>query len=97
MAVHPSGKFAYVVNRYDNTVSMYIIDGTGVLSPNVPATVAAGSWPFSIAVNAAGTFAYVGNQDDSSISIYSIGVNGVLTSAGTMQTASNPVDIALIN
>jgi 6-phosphogluconolactonase len=70
MAVHPSGKFAYVVNRYDDTVSMYTIDAsTGTLVPNTPATVQAGSWPYPIAVNAAGTFAYVANQDGSSISI----------------------------
>jgi 6-phosphogluconolactonase len=99
MAVHPSGKFAYVVNRYDGTVSMYNIDpSTGTLTPNTPSTVkAAGMWAYPIAVNAAGTFAYVGNQDGSSISIYAIGSNGVLTPAGTVQTGSDPVSIALRN
>jgi 6-phosphogluconolactonase (cycloisomerase 2 family) len=98
MAVHPSGKFAYVVNRYDNTVSMYTIDAeTGTLVPNTPPTVQTGNGPFSIGVNAAGTFAYVGNQNDGSISIYSINASGVLIPAGTMQTGSDPINIALIN
>jgi 6-phosphogluconolactonase (cycloisomerase 2 family) len=98
MAVHPSGKFAYVVNRYDGTISMYSIQaGTGTLVPNTPATVEAGSWPFSIAVNAAGTFAYVGNQDGGSLSIYRINASGVLTPTGTVQTGSDPTDLALIN
>jgi 6-phosphogluconolactonase (cycloisomerase 2 family) len=98
MAVHPSGKFAYVVNRYDGTVSMYTIDAsTGTLVPNTPATVQAGSWPYPIAVNAAGTFAYVANQDGNSISIYGIGSSGVLTPAGTAQTGNDPVAIALRN
>jgi 6-phosphogluconolactonase (cycloisomerase 2 family) len=98
MAVHPSGKFAYVVNRQDGTVSMYSIDPTsGTLSPIAPGTVPTGSGPFSIAVNAAGTFAYVGNQEGNSISIYSINGSGVLTSTGTLQTGSDPINIALIN
>ena len=98
MAVHPSGKFAYVVNRYDGTVSMYNIEvGTGTLVPNAPTTVQAGSWPFPIAVNAAGTFAYVGNQGNSSLSIYSIDASGVLIPAGKVKTGNNPVAIALRN
>jgi 6-phosphogluconolactonase (cycloisomerase 2 family) len=98
MAVHPSGKFAYVVNRLDGTVSMYSIDAaSGILSPLAPGTVPAGNRPFSIAVNAAGTFAYVGNQSDNSLSIYRIGTSGVLTAAGTIQTGSGPIDVALIN
>lgn len=98
MAVHPSGKFAYVVNRQDGTVSMYTIEAdTGTLVPHTPATVQAGSWPYPIAVNAAGTFAYVGNQDDGTVSIYSINASGVLTAAGTAKTGNNPTAIALIN
>jgi 6-phosphogluconolactonase len=96
MAVDPSSKFAYAVIRYDGTVSMYTIDpNTGSLTPNTPATIKAGSWPFPIVLNASGTFAYVANQNDDSVSIFRINGNGVLAAAGTAQTGTDPVAIAL--
>lgn len=97
MAIEPSGKSAYVVNRIDGTVSMYTINATtGTLSPKTPAVVAAGNGAYPIAIDAAGTFAYVGNQGEGTVSIYKIDSHdGVLTSAGTAQTGSNPVAIAL--
>jgi YVTN family beta-propeller protein len=56
--VDPTSKFAYVVNRQDNTVSMFTIDSsTGNLTPNTPATVATGSQPFRIVVDPSGKFA----------------------------------------
>jgi 6-phosphogluconolactonase len=97
VAVDPSSRFAYAVNRFDDTVSMYTIDPTtGALTANVPATVGTGNAPFSIVVNKSRTFAYVANQGGS-VSIYKIENNSVLAPAGTAATGKNPIVIALTN
>ena len=96
VAVDPSSKFAYVVNRQDNTVSMYTIDSsTGNLTPNTPATIATGGQPFRIIVDPSGKFAYVANQDSVSVSMYTLNSNGTLTPAGTAATGHDPVSVAV--
>lgn len=92
IAVDPAGKFAYVVNRLDNTVSMYTIDpGTGNLTLNATAanptgTVATGTQPFRIDFDPSGKFLYVTNED-SAASIYTVNPDGTLASAGTTGVA----------
>jgi 6-phosphogluconolactonase (cycloisomerase 2 family) len=96
VAVDPSSKFAYAVNRLDNTVSMFTIDpGTGNLTPNTPATIATGMQPWRIIVDPSGKFAYVTNQSSASLSIYRLNSNGTLTAAGTAPTGDNPVSVAI--
>jgi 6-phosphogluconolactonase len=97
VAVDPSGKFAYVVNRQDNTVSMFTIDsGTGNLTPNTPATVGTGQTPFDIVVDPSGKFAYVTNEDSASVSIYTLNANGTLTSAGAVAAGAVPLSMRII-
>ena len=68
VAVDPSSKFAYVVNRGDNTLSMYVINSsTGDLTAN--GTIATGTEPFAVVVDPSGKFAYVTNESGS-VSIY---------------------------
>lgn len=86
------GKFAYVVNRYADSVSMYTINGaTGALT--LIGRVAAGSHPGSVAVDPTGRFAYVVNPGAGgaggvgSILEYTIdAATGVLTLAGTISS-----------
>lgn len=97
VAIDPTSKFAYVVNRMDNTVSMYTIDpNTGNLSPNTPATIATGTQPWRIIIDPSGKFAYVGNQASGSLSIYTIHSNGTLTAAGMAMTGNDPVSVTII-
>jgi 6-phosphogluconolactonase (cycloisomerase 2 family) len=96
VAVDPSSKFAYVVNRDDNTVSMFTINPTtGRLTPNTPPTIATGQEPFGIVVDPSGNFAYVSNQNSSSISIYTLNGDGTLTAAGTAATGTDPIALAV--
>jgi YVTN family beta-propeller protein len=96
VAIDPSSKFAYVVNRKDDTVSMFRIDPTtGNLTPNTPATIEAGAQPWRIVVDPSGKFAYVGNQNGNSVSIYTINKDGTLTAAGAAATGNNPVSLAV--
>jgi DNA-binding beta-propeller fold protein YncE len=49
--VDPSGKFAYVVNEDDATVSIYTINSNGTLS--AAGVAMAGNSPFAVAVTGA--------------------------------------------
>jgi 6-phosphogluconolactonase (cycloisomerase 2 family) len=89
------GKFAYVVNRYANCVSMYTIDSaTGVLRS--VGTIAAGLRPTSAAVDPSGKFVYVVNVGSSDVSRYTIdATTGALTSTGTIAAGSGAVSVAV--
>jgi len=95
IAIHPSGKFAYVTSEggfAPTTISMYRIDPTtGSLGPM--GVVAAGSRALSITLDPNGKFAYVFERDlatsTSDVSIYTVdSVSGLLTSVGVMTGAS---------
>jgi 6-phosphogluconolactonase len=87
IAVDPTSKFAYVVNRNDNTVSMFTIDPTtgnltlNATASNPTATIAAGILPFRIDFDPSGKFVYVTNED-SAASIYTVNSDGTLSNAG---------------
>ena len=61
VGVDPTGRFAYVTNYFDGTVSQYAVNQTsGALSPMTPATVKTGGTDAeAIAFDPAGKFAYV--------------------------------------
>lgn len=100
IAVDPNSRFAYVVNRQDNTVSMFTIDAdTGNLtlnaSPTNPTgTVATGTEPFRINFDPSGKFVYVTNEQ-SAVSIYTVNGNGTLTGAGTTGVAAGSLSTAI--
>jgi len=100
VAPDPSGKFgqfAYVANANTNSVSMYrIARDTGTLTPLVPASIAAGTTPSSIAVDPSGKFAYVANASSKDISSYRIGADGTLASVGSWwATGVLPTSVAV--
>ena len=95
VAIDPSSKYAYVVNRQDDTVSMFTIDSsTGNLTPNTPAIIATGEEPFRIVVDPSGEFAYVVNEGGT-VSIYALNSDGTLTAAGTVTNGGTPVSMAI--
>lgn len=102
LTADPSGKFLYVVNGEEDTISMFDIDQTtGLLRPTAPATVPTASFPFAVTVSPNGKFAYVPNNNSggayvNGVSQYTIdSTSGVLTPvashpavpAGTAPTA----------
>ncbi|MGC2049059.1 MAG: beta-propeller fold lactonase family protein [Gallionella sp.] len=90
IAIHPSGKFAYVVNKISNRISAYSIDTDpnsvtfGALARIDTDGGAAGNQttiptrltPVAIAIHPDGEFAYVANASDGngSVSVYSIDI-----------------------
>jgi 6-phosphogluconolactonase len=100
IAVDPTSRFAYVVNRLDNTVSMFTIDpSTGNLklnstATNPTATVATGTEPFRINFDPTGKFVYVTNEG-SAVSIYTVNSDGTLTSVGATGVATGGLSTAI--
>jgi 6-phosphogluconolactonase len=100
IAVDPTSRFAYVVNRLDNTVSMYTIDpNTGNLTlnstaTNPTATIATGTEPFRVDFDPTGNFLYVTNEG-SAASIYTVNSDGTLTNAGTAGVPTGALSTAI--
>jgi len=100
VAVDPSGRFAYVVNRQDNTVSMFTIDpASGSLALNATTayptgTVTTGALPFRIAFDPSGKFVYVTNED-SAASVYTVNEDGTLTNIGSTGVTTGAVATAI--
>ena len=100
IAVDPTSRFAYVVNRLDSTLSMYTIDpNTGNLTlnstaSNPTATIATGTEPFRIDFDPTGKFVYVTNEG-SAASIYTVNSDGTLTNAGTTGVETGALSTAI--
>src|ERR1700674_5665880 len=83
IAVHPSGKFAYVSNS-SGTLSVFDINATTGILTSSGTTGAAGS---SIAIHPSGKFAYVTSTGSNKVSIYNVDAStGVLTLIETIGT-----------
>jgi 6-phosphogluconolactonase len=79
VTVDPTGKFAFVTNQGDGTVSAFRINVTsGALAPVVGSPYAVGTNPQGVAATI--KFAYVANIADSTVSAFAIdGSSGALT------------------
>ena len=94
LTVTPDGRFLYVSNRDNGTVSGFAINSTtGLLTPTTPATMSTGvgSSPRGITVTPNGNYLYVAN-DTGTIAGFSIGFGGALTptAQGTITSLGNP-------
>jgi 6-phosphogluconolactonase (cycloisomerase 2 family) len=87
--VHPSGKFVYVTNAGENTISLYKVGSTGALTEITPRTTT-GRQPADLVMDPSGNFLFVTNSADNTVSAYSITAGtGVLEviDASPFQTA----------
>jgi 6-phosphogluconolactonase len=78
VAVTPDGKFLYVANQFDGTVSSFSVDATsGALTAGivVPVQIA----PAGLGITPNGGFLYVGNSGSSSVSAFAV-CNQIVTS-----------------
>lgn len=89
-AFHPSGKYAYVINEMDLTVTSFDYDSaSGVLKnrqtiTTLPAGVKnrKGMSTAEVVVHPSGKFLYGSNRGHNTIAIFSIGASGELKAAG---------------
>ena len=90
-------RFAYVTNYRDDTVSLYMVDGTnGQLFPAEDKFLGGGNGPVALASRPLGEFLYTANKDSASVSEFSIDpISGVLTLISNTQTVIGPFSLAV--
>lgn len=101
-AFHPTGRFAYVINELNSTVTVFWYDAeTGVLSTvqtisTVPSDFKGTNNPAEIVVHPSGKFVYGSNRGHDSIAMFAVdAATGRLTSLGQESTqGKNPRNIA---
>lgn len=93
LAFHPSGRYAYVINELDSTVTAFAWDPEqGSLVPvetlsTLPEGIAGTNWCAHVAVHPSGRFLYGSNRGHDSIAAFSIdGATGRLTFQGCQPT-----------
>lgn len=89
MDFHPNGRFAYVINELDLTMTAYAYDAkTGLLrelqiAPTLPASAdKAGASGADVHVHQSGRFLYGSNRGHNSIVMYRLGEDGRMTLIG---------------
>ena len=75
IAITANGKFAYVTNYGDETVSVI-----SILENNSVTTISGLNTPIGIAITSDDSYAYVTNQGNNTVSVISLNTNTVLTS-----------------
>ena len=93
VVTEPSGKYVYVANLNDGTVSAYSLNNaTGALT-EIGTAVAAAAGTNSLSVSSDGKFLYAVDGGAALVSIFKIGSNGSLTASGTATTGNGPSSI----
>jgi 6-phosphogluconolactonase len=103
LAFHPNGKFAYVLNEVNSTVTVFANDSrngsfsTLQMLPTIPKGFTAHNDTAEIVVHPSGKFLYVSNRGHDSIAEFSIDpAKGTLTFAGDFSTqGKTPRNFAL--
>lgn len=97
MAVHPSGKFAYLTGPGggSSSLSAYTISGTTGALTSIE-NLGGGGSAASVAVAPSGKFAYVTNSASNDVTMYTIdAASGALTSVGTVAAVQDPVSVVV--
>lgn len=100
VAIDPAGKFLFVTNMTDNTVSAFTINsGSGALTPvsGSPFSTGPMSNPFMMAINSAGSVLFVVNANSTSISAFGISSTGVLSTLAPLQAGGGANGIAIVH
>lgn len=93
MAIHPTRKYAYVVDELSNTIGVYALMSSGSLTATasqlistLPAGYTKSSSSADIHTSECGRFLYSSNRGHNSIAIFRIGSRGQLTFVGHEST-----------
>ena len=72
LAVMPSGKFLYVANQGQNTISAFQVTDSGTLTPLPGSPFAAESAPSGVTIDPSGKYLYVANSGSNNVSAFVI-------------------------
>jgi 6-phosphogluconolactonase (cycloisomerase 2 family) len=89
----PSGKYVYVANAGDGTISAYGLNlATGALT-QIGSAFPAGAATDALSTSNDGKYLYATNNADGSISMFAINSDGTLTSVGKATTGTFPTSV----
>jgi 6-phosphogluconolactonase len=96
LVVDPTGKYLFVANRGDNSLSMFNIHFHEGLLEAVPGTpVPTGTSPVAVAVHPDGEWVLVANRESSDISIYRLNaLSGALAAQSSLKVEPHPMEIS---
>jgi len=99
VALSPDGKFAYVANTFDGTVSVVEIDRAANPPAKIVATLQVGTEPYGVAITPNGTKVYVSNARSDSVSVIDTASNTVKTTIKNIAptVGAEPRGIAITN
>lgn len=90
----PSGKYVYVANQTDGTISAYSLNNsTGALTA-IGTAVAAGTGTNALSYSNDGKYLFATNGTEGTVTIFTIKANGSLTAAATATAGTLPSSIA---
>jgi 6-phosphogluconolactonase len=93
--LHPSGKYLYVANSGEDTISLFsIAPSTGIIT-ELSRTGSGGLTPVLMAMDSAGGFLYVANALSNNLSVFSMGSDGTLASLSTTSLGITPTGLAV--
>ena len=91
VAIHPCGRFLYVSNRGHDSIAVYAVAPTGLLSP-VDFTASGGRTPRHFALSPDGAWLVCANQDSGSLTAFRVDPgDGRLQAAGEPAPVPDPV------
>jgi 6-phosphogluconolactonase (cycloisomerase 2 family) len=94
-ALDPDGRFLYVANNNDSTVSAFKVAWNGTVAAVAGSPFATATAPLALAVDESGSFLYVATSSGE-VSIFAIDQKtGVLGNRSDMQIPANAIGIAL--
>ncbi len=102
IALHPDGKFAYVMNELTSNISMFSIASDGSLASlgaisTLPGGFNGANTGAEIEVHPSGKFVYSSNRGHNSIAVFAVGADGKLTAKGHAPTGgANPRHFSLV-
>ncbi len=98
IVVSPSGKYVYVANNGDATISGYQVNADGSLSAMANSPFAATVAPWYLAIDPSGKFLYASNPGSGTITGFTISSTGALAQfSGSATTAgTQPVSLTVV-
>lgn len=94
IATDAAGKFAWVANAGDGTVSQYAVDGNGRLTALSPATVTVGAGLTAVAVDPSGTHVYA--VATAGVAQLGVGSDGKLTALSPATVSAGAAPAAIV-
>jgi 6-phosphogluconolactonase (cycloisomerase 2 family) len=93
VVAEPSGKYLYVTNSGDSTITAYKITAPAGALKKIAGTFSTGSAPDSLNVSFDGKHLYASNKSSGSVSVFTINANGTLTAGTPVAAGTAPTSI----